>query len=60
MLGRLALNLTIHLTVLLLFAPLLQGVITKTKALFAGRVFAAADTGCADKARAEYDDQRLE
>ena len=38
MLGSLALNLAIHLAVLLLFAPLLQGVITKTKALFAGRV----------------------
>ncbi len=34
MLGRLAL----HLLVLLLFAPLLQGVINKTKALFGGRV----------------------
>jgi formate hydrogenlyase subunit 4 len=34
MLGRLVL----HLTLLLLFAPLLQGVIVKTKALFAGRV----------------------
>ncbi|MEA3464509.1 MAG: NADH-quinone oxidoreductase subunit H [Thermodesulfobacteriota bacterium] len=38
MLGSLALSLTIHLTLLLLFAPLLQGVITKTKALFAGRI----------------------
>lgn len=28
----------LHLTLLLLFAPLLQGVIAKTKALFAGRV----------------------
>jgi formate hydrogenlyase subunit 4 len=28
----------LHLTLLLLFAPLLQGVIVKTKALFAGRV----------------------
>jgi formate hydrogenlyase subunit 4 len=34
MIGRLIL----HLALLLLFAPLLQGVITKTKALFAGRV----------------------
>lgn len=34
MIGRLVL----HLLLLLLFAPLLQGVITKTKALFAGRV----------------------
>ena len=34
MIARLAL----HLFLLLLFAPLLQGVITKTKALFAGRV----------------------
>jgi formate hydrogenlyase subunit 4 len=34
MLGRLLL----HLLLLLVFAPLLQGVIVKTKALFAGRV----------------------
>ncbi len=34
MIGRLVL----HLTLLLLFAPLLQGVITKIKALFAGRI----------------------
>ena len=32
------LRILLHLILLLLFAPLLQGVITKTKALFAGRV----------------------
>ena len=37
MFARLALSLAIHLFLLLVFAPLLQGVITKTKALFAGR-----------------------
>jgi formate hydrogenlyase subunit 4 len=31
-------RIVLHLALLLLFAPLLQGVITKTKALFAGRV----------------------
>jgi formate hydrogenlyase subunit 4 len=31
-------NLVLHLVILLLFAPLLLGIITKTKALFAGRV----------------------
>ena len=30
-------NVLVHLVLLLLFAPLLQGVITRTKALFAGR-----------------------
>lgn len=38
MIGSLALRLTIHLVILLVFAPLLQGVIIRTKALFAGRV----------------------
>ncbi|OEU73706.1 MAG: hydrogenase [Desulfuromonadales bacterium C00003093] len=38
MIGRLALSLISHLILLLLFAPLLQGVITKTKSIFGGRI----------------------
>ncbi|MDY0189902.1 MAG: NADH-quinone oxidoreductase subunit H [Desulfuromonas sp.] len=37
MTGTLALSIILHLSILLLIAPLLQGIITKTKALFAGR-----------------------
>ena len=38
MTGRLALSIILHLSILLVFSPLLQGIITKIKALFAGRL----------------------
>jgi len=38
MTGVAALRIILHLAILLVFAPLMQGIITKTKAAFAGRL----------------------